>query len=236
MAKEEKDQAPTPEVLSELQGIVAKAKGGDESVLPRLRELLDAHPRIWQTYGDLGAQAEMAWAAMIAGQNLHLRECLLRKIASMKNELAAASASPLEQLVIGRVVVCWLQLQHADCLEAQTGGESINLATFKMKRQEAAHRRYLGAIGALMAYRKLLPGPAPSPALNSTTATPKPASSIGSAAHQENGHAPNAKAAKGKRSTAEFDLHNRIAEVLQDCLGPEQDGQKPELCGAGKAK
>ena len=33
-----------------------------------------------------------------------------------------------------------------DCLEAQTGGESINLATFKMKRRDAAHRRYLGAM------------------------------------------------------------------------------------------
>src|SRR6516162_8578055 len=130
MADEPKDQPPTPEILEELRTIVAKAKGGDESVLPRLRQLLDAHPRIWQTYGDLGAQAEMAWVAMIAGQNLHLRECLLRKIASMKNELAGVAASPLEQLVIGRVVVCWLQLQFADCLEAQTSGESINLATF----------------------------------------------------------------------------------------------------------
>ena len=152
----------------------------------------------------------------------------------MKNELAGAAASPLEHLVIGRVVVCWLQLQFSDCIEAQAGGESIHLATFKMKRQEAAHRRYLGAIGALIAHRKLLPGSAPSPSLNSTTATPKPASSNGSAAHQENGHAPNAKAGKGKRSTGEFDLHNRITDALQDCLGPEQDGQKAELCGAGK--
>jgi hypothetical protein len=236
MDKEEKDQAPTPEVLSELQGIVAKAKSGDERVLPRLRQLLDAHPRIWQTYGDLGAQAEMAWITMIAGKNLHLRECLLRKIAAMKDDLAGAAASPLEKLVIERVVVCWLQLQHADCLEAQTGGESINLATFKMKRQEAAHRRYLGAIGALIAHRKLLPGSTPGPALNSTTATPKPASPNGSAPHQENGHAPNAKTGKGKRSTGELDLHNRIADVLQECLGPGPDVQKPELCGAGKAK
>jgi hypothetical protein len=153
----------------------------------------------------------------------------------MKSELAGAAASPLEQLVIGRVVVCWLQLQFADCLEAQTSGESINLATFKMKRQEAAHRRYLGAIGALMAYRKLLAGPASGPALNLAAATPKPETSTGSAPHQENGQ-PNDKASNGKRSTEEFNLHNRIADVLQQCLGPGADGQKPELCGAGKQK
>jgi hypothetical protein len=64
----------------------------------------------------------------------------------------------------------------------------------------------------------------------------QPASSNGSAAHQENGHAPNAKAARSKRSAGEFDLHNRIAEVLQDCLGSKPDGLKPELCGAGKQK
>jgi hypothetical protein len=84
----------------------------------------------------------------------------------------------------------------------------------------------------MMAYRKLLPGRA----LNVTAATPKPASSNGSAPHQGNGHAPNAKAAKGKRSTGEFDLQNRIADVLQECLGPGPDSQTPELCGAAKQK
>src|SRR5262249_34955929 len=95
---------------------------------------------------------------------------------------------------------------------------------------------YLGAIGALIAHRKLLPGLAPGPSLNPTTATPEPASSNGSAAHQENGHAPSAETGKGKRSTGELDLHNRIAEVLQECLASRPDGQKPELCSAGKDK
>ena len=49
MADDVKDQPPTPEALTELRAIVAKAKGGDETALPRLRELLDAHPRIWLT-------------------------------------------------------------------------------------------------------------------------------------------------------------------------------------------
>jgi hypothetical protein len=48
---------------------------------------------------------------MIAAKDLHLQECLKRKIASMKQELAAASTSPLELHLITRVVICWLQLQ-----------------------------------------------------------------------------------------------------------------------------
>jgi hypothetical protein len=46
------------------------------------------------------------------------------------------------------------------------------LAAFKMKRQQAAHRRYLAAIQALTTFRKLLPGAGAVPAGNSTKPAP----------------------------------------------------------------
>src|SRR5437899_2879346 len=108
---ETKDQRLAPEVLNEISAIIARAKVGDETAVPRLRELLNAHPLLWQWYGDMGAQTEKAWVVLIAGKDLHLHECLLQYIADMKQNLAGASASPLERLVIQRIVACWLQLQ-----------------------------------------------------------------------------------------------------------------------------
>src|SRR5688500_1236159 len=92
---------PAPHVLREIQELVAKAKNGDQQVVPRLRQLLDAHPCIWQHCGDLAAQAEMAWIALIAGPDLYLRECLLRQTTSLREELAGgASPSPIEGLLV----------------------------------------------------------------------------------------------------------------------------------------
>src|SRR4051812_32472564 len=104
-----KDGAPAADALNEIRTVVAQAKKGDTAVLPRLRELLDAHPALWQRYGDLAAQAEQSWAALAAGPDQYLRECLLRQAQAMRGELAGPDAGPMERLLVERVVLTWLQ-------------------------------------------------------------------------------------------------------------------------------
>ena len=45
---------PTPEEVADL---VARARQGDEDVLPQLRAFLDAHPAAWRQCGDLARHA-----------------------------------------------------------------------------------------------------------------------------------------------------------------------------------
>jgi hypothetical protein len=69
--------------------------------------------------------------------------------------LVAPGASPVERLLVGRVVACWLQLHYFDTIAAQAEihEESPKLA----QRQEQAHRMYLSALAALTTLRRLLP-------------------------------------------------------------------------------
>jgi hypothetical protein len=149
-------------VLEQLQRLVQRAEQGDETVLPELRAALDANPWLWERYGDLAQQSQAAWLQLIAGSNLLLQESTRRKAEQLRAELAGPGPSPLERLLVERVVACWLQTNYADASYAQLKGNGPAQHTAALRRQNAAQQRYLQAMRALATIRKLL-RPAPSP-------------------------------------------------------------------------
>jgi hypothetical protein len=149
-------------VLEGLQQLVRRAENGDQTVLPELRQVLEQHPELWQRYGDLARQAQAAWLQLIAGPNLLLREAVERKAEELGAELAGHEPSPLERLLVERIVACWVQTQYADAAYAQFQGPSPAQHTAALKRQAGAQHRYLYAIRTLATVRKLLRR-APSP-------------------------------------------------------------------------
>ena len=54
----------SPSVAGELRVLVDRARRGDLDALPRLRELLDGHPEVWRSFGDLARHAEAAWVRL----------------------------------------------------------------------------------------------------------------------------------------------------------------------------
>ncbi len=153
---------PQDEILERLQRLVERAEQGDEGAMPELRVALDANPWVWQDYGDLGRQSQAAWLQLIAGSNLLLRESAQRKAEQLKAELGGPAPSPLERLLVERVVACWLQVHYADAAYAQLKGNGPAQHTAALRRQNSAQQRYLQAARALATVRKLL-RPAPSP-------------------------------------------------------------------------
>jgi hypothetical protein len=148
-------------VAEQLQQLVERAGKGDASALPALRQFLDLNPVLWQEFGDLSRHAEQALLNLAAGNNLHLRECLVRKLAELKQELAGPDPTPLERLLVARVAACWLQVSYFDALQAQTRPLTPAQAQQLQRQQEGAQRRFLAATRALASVRKLLPSPRP---------------------------------------------------------------------------
>ena len=149
-------------VLERLQRLVTRAEQGDESVLPELRAALDANPWVWQRYGDLGRQSEAAWLQLVAGKNLLLLESASRKAEQLRAELAGPAPSPLERLLVERIVATWLQVHYSDASYAQLKGTNPAQHTAALQRQNSAQQRYLQAVKALATVRKLLrPGLSP---------------------------------------------------------------------------
>src|SRR5262245_39739305 len=157
-------QPPTDlsQAQEELARLLAQAEQGDRSVLPKLREALDANPIIWSHYGDLAAQAEASLILLAAGKNLLLAESLQRKLKALKDELGGESPSPLDRLLVERTTATWLQVSYFDGLAAQSAAATEARLKLILKAQDAAHRRHLTALKTLAAVRKL-PRPATSP-------------------------------------------------------------------------
>ncbi len=151
------DMEQTIEVVQDdLAHLVRRGMAGDQEVLPAIRELLDQAPALWENASTLATQVEHAWLQVIAGADLVTRGMLVRQAARMKAQLTGPAPTPLEQLLVDRIVVSWLQVQQAELRAASRLKHSMVLSSAEENRLDKVHKRYLMAIKSLAQVRKLL--------------------------------------------------------------------------------
>jgi hypothetical protein len=136
--------------------LLKRAQKGDAEALARVKEALEQAPELWKHLGDLASHVQSAWIDLVAKENPLQNEGYRRKISEMKIELASPNPSPMEALLVDRVVSCWLQVQCADAAAVPPGEVWITQAQFHMKRQTQAQKRYLSAVSALATFQRLM--------------------------------------------------------------------------------
>jgi hypothetical protein len=155
-----------------IRNLLRRAQGNDLSCLTELRALLDSRPDLWKQVGDLGSHAEMATLRLVAGGNLHLFEAVQRKLSELKAQLAGEAPSALEQLIVDRIGVCWLQTHHLDLQATSASGSALTpQGVWAQKKLDSAQRRYLLAVKQLALVRKLLRPDLPSINVNAILAS-----------------------------------------------------------------
>jgi hypothetical protein len=155
----EEDVLQPPTVLEHLQMLVDQAKQGDPDAMRHLQLFLDEYPEVWQYFGDLAGRAERGWIGLLAGESPHVKESLLRQVAVMRAEIAGPQPSPLESLLVDRVVASWLQVRYFEIATVahNTGQTPTSREAQSLSRQvDAAQRRHLAAVRGLMDARRLL--------------------------------------------------------------------------------
>src|SRR5215468_6753180 len=111
--------------LDELKAVIQKAEQGDTTVLPVLRTYMALTPGLWEERGNMARLAQRAMIQQVARQNLLVQESLTRKCAALIQELAGPIPSPIEQLLVERIVLCWLQLSVAEALYVHSQEEIV---------------------------------------------------------------------------------------------------------------
>jgi hypothetical protein len=144
-----------PTTAEDLHKVIQRAQKGDASTLPALRKLLEVPANVDALGGDLARQAQHSLINKFSGDNLLFKESLPRKLDLMRAELAGANPTPLERLLVDRIVTCWLHLHHLEAIYAGKDGMSLELGTYYQRSLSAAHKRYLSAIKTLAVVRKL---------------------------------------------------------------------------------
>jgi hypothetical protein len=149
------DDVPLPSSPDEMRKFLRRAENGDTSTLPVLRKVLQNPDAVRALGGDLAQQAEKALIDAAGGKNLMFKEALARKLELLRLELAGTNPTPVENLLVERVVACWLQVQYADVRYAQAEDLTVEQGDYYQRRMDHAHRRYLSALKTLALVRKL---------------------------------------------------------------------------------
>ncbi|WP_165252763.1 hypothetical protein [Paludisphaera soli] len=149
---------PTVE-LDEIRDLLRRAAGKDAGAMPELRAALDRRPEVWRRLGDPAAHVERTWIGELAGPDAALAEVFARRAADLRRELIGPAPSPLERLLVDRVVACWLQVRHADLAAARPGGRTAEGRDRMTRRQSAAatpapSRRWRGCDGCRRSSRR----------------------------------------------------------------------------------
>lgn len=150
---------PVPKA-AELNALVHKASEGDKAAAKEVWKICDDIPGIrdWimEQYGNLSLQAQASFIRAMAGENLMLKEGTHQAAQQMRQTLAGPTPTPLELLLVDRIVTCWVQVNYYETLYAQNMGSlTLRQGDFHQRRLDAANRRYLQSISALAQVRKL---------------------------------------------------------------------------------
>lgn len=143
--------------VARVNALLPEANNGDLGALAELRELLNGNPELWKAVGDLAAVSEQTLVRALSGANTVQRDAVLGRLWALRRELSGPTPSPLERLLVDRVVLGWLAVAFAEgtyhrAIERGLGHVDDE---FHQRRVERAQRRYLAAVKALAQVRRL---------------------------------------------------------------------------------
>jgi hypothetical protein len=111
--------ADVPRTVEEIRALLKRSRAGDESTVPVVRKMLDNPAALRMFGGDLAAEVITSFTNAMAGQDVGFREAVTHKLEQLRTELLGDSPTPVECLLVERVVACWLQVQDAELRAAQ---------------------------------------------------------------------------------------------------------------------
>jgi len=145
-----------PRTVEGVRALLTRTVAGDESTVPVVRELLQNPALIPLFGGDLAQRVIDAFLSGLGGTDVGFREAVQVKLDRMRAELLGDAPTPVERVLVERVIACWLQVQDAE-LRAGRGQKDATFrqAEFNQRRMDATNRRFLAAVKTLALVRKL---------------------------------------------------------------------------------
>jgi hypothetical protein len=148
----EPDAADANPLRAELAALAKKANAGDPAARAGLRRLLDEHPQVWRTLGDLNQLSMAGWTERIAGGDVLGKESMTRFVDEWKRELAGPDPTPAERPLADVAAVARLALAHAE-FGAAGSNDAVAVAAFKARRLDSALYRLTATLKLLAQVR-----------------------------------------------------------------------------------
>jgi hypothetical protein len=112
--------------LAEINATIRRAEGGNKDALTECGGCWPGRAPRTSLGGNLAKEALDRLVTAYAGKNPVVREAVGRKLDELRAELSGANPTPVEKLLVERVVATWLHLHHLEMRYA--GQDSMSLA------------------------------------------------------------------------------------------------------------
>jgi hypothetical protein len=154
------------ERLDKLRGLSEKAEAGDRGAREELKQaLLESSPAIITRASDVSRKSQPLIIAVAAGGDPLTEYALSVRLDMMRAELAGENPTPLEALLVERVVSAWILHELLEVLNSAQLAciPDVNRVPhphlkFYLGWQEQIHRRLLSSIKTLAQVRRLQSG------------------------------------------------------------------------------
>ena len=153
------------ERLAKLKELSAKAEGGDKAARAELRKAVrESSPEIVREASDIARRGQWGLIKTAAAGEPLMEEALAARLDLMRRELGGPEPTPIEVLLIERVVSSWILLKLLELLNSAylTSADKQQVphsfAKFYLDWQEKVHRRFLSVIKHLAKVPRLQSG------------------------------------------------------------------------------
>jgi hypothetical protein len=133
---------------------VKRAQAGDKEAAMVIRDFLADRPGLVRAcHGDLAETVTNWMVGTFCGKDLVRTEAIRARLNEMENDLAGPAPTPLESLLVQRVLICWLRLHLAE-FNAGTCGTDSTTEAFQ-RQLERANRLFQSSVKMLATVRRM---------------------------------------------------------------------------------
>jgi len=148
-------------VSEEMADLLKRAKGGDDLAAEHLSSLTLHSSELWDLLAGLARQAKASWFALVTrpGDGALDRQSLERRLTRLQSDLAAEGDSRIEALLIDRILIAWIAVNHSDMQLANAMEQSGTTREIEYleRQQERTQQNLLRATQSLATLRRLRP-------------------------------------------------------------------------------
>lgn len=151
------DSSEVAAPLAQLRCLVDRAEVGEPGAVGELRAFLAEWPGAAMVLDRMVPTARETWLAARASGSAVRREVSERELRRLRLQLEEPGQSGIEELVIERILIGWLELDVAECMHARLVSEQHTRGDerYWSQRVDGAHRRFLRACKTLAEVRRL---------------------------------------------------------------------------------
>ena len=142
------------QTLEQTAELIRRAKTGDQTAMPELRELMKNVPSLCHAVGDVAASALITWIRRFAGEDLIQAEAIGQVVDQLRDQLTEPGDGPLEKLIVEQLLVTHVQVHYRSTILGQTDCTHVPTLRHLEQQLDQATRRFTHLVKMLELLRK----------------------------------------------------------------------------------